>query len=168
MRINKEYLMEHEPDLVEALWEEGRQEVAADPVTDESRLDAELVATIESRAAEAARAQAREETEAEAYGRGRKEAAEILALPAKGFEDLRAELAADPEVKKGDAALRILNAQSERTKQKGQAELDALKKDEEDLEAPKAGATPDDDENSISVQTAKILNAGKRPEPTAH
>lgn len=105
-------------------------------------------------------------TEAEArataeYARGRADAAAILGLPAQGFEELRAQLAADAAVSRGEAALRILAAQGERSKQQAQARLDALENDEEKLDKPAASSVGDEAPTLEAKQAAFLLNVGR-------
>lgn len=166
-RITRAYLEENHADLVEEFRAEGRSEAEREPVSEEARVSSDLVAVIEARGAEEGLAEAKAEAAQSAATAERERILGIMGLPAKGFEQLRGELAADPEITKGEAALRILNAQSERQTTKATAEIDALKADEKALEAPAAGATTDDEQDPVKRQAAFIMNAGKRPETAA-
>lgn len=85
----------------------------------------------------------------------------IAGIEAQGFEDLKAELMADPECTAGDAALRILGAQKERKEARGQAHIDSLAAAEDDLDAP----TPAMEGGGSEVvdEVAAIMNAGQVP-----
>lgn len=86
----------------------------------------------------------------------------ILALPAKGFEQLRDECVADPEATPGDAAQRILNAQSEAESARKKAHADALDADEGKLSDVKPAPAPDADADESSERVERLKAARKR------
>ena len=126
----------------------GAAERREQPTVDRAYLDAhhaELVAEIA----------------AEAKAAERKRILAIHALPASGFEAVKAELMADPKANAGDAALRLINARAEQERSGKQAHLDALAADERTLEAP-APNTEQLVANDAAI-AARIMTAGKPP-----
>lgn len=119
------------------------------PEIDRAYLDAKhpnLVAAIRSEAATEAATAERERILA------------ILDLPAQGVEDLRTECVEDPEVSRGEAALRILHAQAQRSAQRKQAYLDAREADEE-LGAPAPGTeTVAEDDDRVKAKRVVALH----------
>ena len=125
-----------------------RKEPAADeqPVIDRAYLNArhqEIVAEIQAEAAAAER----------------ERILGIHQLPAKGFEALRDELAADPAVTKGEAALRLLTAREEKESAARQAHLDAVKADEKEGGKPAASADAETAEVSAGLQRLRQAEA---------
>lgn len=82
----------------------------------------------------------------------------ILALPARGFEDLQRQCIEDPGCTRGEAALRILEAQNAREEAKRQATLDALEADEQELEKPGPATAGDLDPQSDEAVASRILS----------
>lgn len=90
----------------------------------------------------------------------------ILALPARGFEGLQRQCIEDPGCTRGEAALRILEAQNAREEAKRQATLDALEADEQEFEKPGPATAGDLDPQSDEAVASRILSV-YRPQRAA-
>lgn len=87
----------------------------------------------------------------------------IYGIEAPGFDSLKADLMEDPEVGRGEAALRILNAKGEREAQRAQAVKDGIKEDEADLAEVQSEVATDDNEDMEAEASAQdVLSHAKR------
>ena len=129
--------------------EEGKTPAAEQPVIDRAFLNAnhsDLVTEIHGEGCIAGADAERERLLA------------IEAIEARGLEQLKAELKLDANCSAGEAALRVLAAQKERSDAKSLAHIDALKATEAKLEAPGPAVTGDADE--VATAVAAIMGAG--------
>ncbi len=129
--------------------EEGKTPAAQQPVIDRAFLNAnhsDLVTEIHGEGCIAGADAERERLLA------------IEAIEARGLEQLKAELKLDANCSAGEAALRVLAAQKERSDAKSLAHIDALKATEAKLEAPGPAVTGDADE--VATAVAAIMGAG--------
>ena len=130
----------------------GAVALTADEIREFHPEAAEQIAT----AAATAAAQKAESTAwAKGFAEGRAAAMEIMGTHAPGLEDLRAELAADPDVMPLEAASRILAALAERSKAQG----DAFRSDRirGEKEAPQPTASSENQDGALDSIVNRVL-----------
>ncbi len=122
---------------------------------------ATLVAAVEADFWESPRGRAlqakAERAERQGFREGRQEAMAILSMHAPGLESLRAELAADPRVRREEAAQRILLALEERSKAQGRAFIQDRLQGEQGARMP--GATSVTEMSEADAVVARALDA---------
>lgn len=156
--------------LPEVDMEKGQGKAA--PIT-RAHLEAnhpEIVSAIRTEGHEAGKKEGLEQGRTEGSSSERERILGIMAIEAKGHEDLKFELMADPECTKGDAALKILEARGQEEARRKQVVKDGLEADEEavgELVTTLAGEV-DDEDAEAEAAVADILGHAQKWAATGH